>query len=85
MCCLIHVCQGDLFSEAPKLPVSDDKNLLNESLRSTAHAAGSAHIYRQDTDNCSEKLEQKTKLQPEDGCFCTARVINVDDHFIFHF
>lgn len=52
MSCLIHVSQGDLFSEAPKLPVSDDKNLLNESLKSTAHAAGNVDIYRRDTDNC---------------------------------
>lgn len=43
--------QGDLFSEAPKLPASEDKDLLNESLKSTAHAAGNADIYRQDTDN----------------------------------
>lgn len=85
MSCLINVSQGDLFSEVPKPPVSEDKNLLNESSKSTAHAAGDADIYRQDADNCEEKLEQKTKLQPEDCCFCTARVINVDDHFIFQF
>lgn len=42
--------QGDLFSEAPKLPGSEDKNLLNESLKSTAHVAGSVDIYRKDTD-----------------------------------
>lgn len=51
MPCLINVSQGDLFSEAP-VPVSEDKDLLNESLKSTTHAAGNANIYRQDTDNC---------------------------------
>lgn len=47
----VNVLQSDLFSEAPKLPASEDKNLLNEGLKSTAHAAGNADIYRQDTDN----------------------------------
>lgn len=47
---LISCLQGDLFSEAPQLPVSEDKK-LNESLKSTAHGAGNADIYRQDTNS----------------------------------
>lgn len=62
--------------------MSEDKNLLNESLKSTAPAAGNAHIYRQDMDNCSERLRQKTELQPEDCCFCTARVGHVECHVV---
>lgn len=41
--------QGDLFAEVPKPPVSEDKNLLNESLKSTAHAAGNGNARRQRT------------------------------------
>lgn len=70
--------QGDLFSEAPKLPASKDKNLLNESLKSTANASGNTDIYKQDAD---KSCGQRTKLQPEDCPFCTARVVDVD-HFI---
>ncbi|XP_029691529.1 WASH complex subunit 2 isoform X3 [Takifugu rubripes] len=33
--------EGDLFAEAPKPPASEDKNLLNESVKSTAQAAES--------------------------------------------
>uniref|UniRef100_A0A3Q1GR67 WASH complex subunit 2C n=1 Tax=Acanthochromis polyacanthus TaxID=80966 RepID=A0A3Q1GR67_9TELE len=34
---------GDLFSEAPKPPVPEEKKALNESTKSTAQAAGKTH------------------------------------------
>lgn len=37
---LRSVTQGDLFAEAPKPPVSEEKKVLNESIKSTAQTAG---------------------------------------------
>lgn len=33
------------------MSASEDSNLMNESAKSTAHAAGNADVYRQDTNN----------------------------------
>lgn len=44
MSCPVNGLQGDLFSDAPKPPASEDKNLLNESSKSTAHAAGNMSL-----------------------------------------
>lgn len=37
---LCFALQGDLFSEAPKPPVSEEKRSVNESVKSTAQTAG---------------------------------------------
>lgn len=37
---LCRAIQGDLFSEAPKPPVSEEKKVQNESMKSTAQTAG---------------------------------------------
>lgn len=38
--------QGDLFSEAPKPSVSEEKKSVNENVKSTAQAAGKTHLYK---------------------------------------
>lgn len=42
---LLSAIQGDLFSEAPKPSVSEDKKAVNESAKSTAQAAGERAVY----------------------------------------
>lgn len=37
--------QGDLFSEAPKPAVSQEKKAVNESVKSTEESAGKRKIY----------------------------------------
>lgn len=41
---LFYSIQGDLFSEAPNLPVTKEEKPLNESMKSTAQAAGKAAL-----------------------------------------
>lgn len=36
----VNAFQGDLFAEPPKPPLSAEKKLPNESMKSTAHSAG---------------------------------------------
>lgn len=40
MCFIVLCIQGDLFSEAPKPTVSQEKKVQNEGMKSTAQTAG---------------------------------------------
>ncbi|TWW78896.1 WASH complex subunit 2C [Takifugu flavidus] len=56
--------EGDLFAEAPKPPASEDKNLLNESVKSTAQAAeNNLFIPGNDSDSVGSK-ENGTPAPP---------------------
>lgn len=62
MSCLVYGWQGDLFAEAPKPPASEDKNLLDESLNSTAQAAGNGD---RELKMSYQNLEQRNSRRDE--------------------
>lgn len=85
---LCYGIQGDLFSEAPKPPVSQERNLLNESMKSTAQTAGKTnflnkYVQRHTADKmvgtCGKK-EWNSRMPPN-FCFPSKNLANLERRF----
>lgn len=54
LCCFMMCRQGDLFSDAPKPPASEERKPVNDSITSTPQTEGKAYVCR-----CFEKNRQE--------------------------